>query len=140
MISKKFFFDTEIDVKAIVKKIALLFPSVRKVRDDLHNRRVRAEEFKAANDILEKRHAELLSQIDLMSDQIGKALSLKDTAVQAEAKVKSTAEHYQSQLNIMTTKCEILKEKFQALEVENCGLRLSIEDLTRVNIALTEAV
>lgn len=114
-------------MKSFMKKIALLFPAVRNVRTDLHNRRVRAEEFEAANSLL-------VSQLDVMKNQMSKAIELEKSAVEAKTTFSANAKHYEDQLAIMTAKYETMKEAYEAMETENCLLNLAIADLTRKNV------
>ena len=124
---------------SFLKKIALTLPAVRRVRTDLENRRIRADEFETANKVILERNEELQARLEFMKTQMGKALTMKDSAVLAESSLAANAEHYQSQLNIMTTKYEALKADFQRLEVENSILKLTNDDVLIRNANLLKA-
>ena len=125
---------------SLLKKFALIFPPVRNVQTDLKNRRVRADEFEAANKVLVQRNEELLSNIELMKSQMAKALGLKETAVMAESKLAANAELYYSQLNIFSAKYDKLKSQFEEMETKNCALKLENVDLTRKNAEYFELI
>ena len=124
---------------SFLKKIALTLPSVRRVKTDLENRRIRADEFETANKAILKRNEELQARLEFMKTQMSKALTMKETAVLAESSLAANAEHYQSQLNIMTTKYEALKAEFQKLETENSILKLTNDDVLMRNSNLMKA-
>ena len=118
---------------SLLKKIALLIPSVRNIKTDLHNRRIRAEEFEAANKILVKHNKELTSDVQFMKEQLAKVLGLKDSAISAETSLAANAEHLQGQLSIVKAKYEKLKSNFDEMETQNCVLQLANDDLLRIN-------
>lgn len=118
---------------SLFKKIALFIPSVRNIKTDLHNRRIRAEEFEAANKILVKHNEELASDVQFMKEQLAKVLGLKNSAISAEASLAANAEHLQGQLSIVKAKYENLKSNFDEMETQNCILQLANDDLLRIN-------
>lgn len=118
-------------LKSLIKKTALMIPYVQRLQQDLHNRRLRADEFEAANKILVKRNEELLENIEFMKNQMSKALSLKDTAILAESSVASKAEHYHGQLAILNEKHNNLMQKYEDLETQSMILTLTNEKLLK---------
>jgi len=122
-------------LKALLKKFALMFPDVQRLKKDLDNRRMRAEEFEAANKVLVERNTELLDNLEFMKKQMSKAISLKDTAIYAESSLAAKAEHYHGQLSITGEKLRVKTQEFEKLEVENMLLRLTNEGIIKSNKA-----
>lgn len=124
---------------SLLKKIALFIPAVRDIKTDLNNRRIRADEFEAANKILVEQNEELTSDVQFMKDQLAKVLGLKDSAVSAESSLAANAEHLQGQLSIVRAKYNKLKTNFDEIETQNCILQLANDDLLRINADFEKA-
>ena len=123
-------------MRTILKKIALMFPGVRQVKADLHNRRRLAEEYEAANEILVEKNKDLVEQLKAMKIQMTKILELKKSATEAESGLAAKAEHFQSQLSILTAKYERLELEYEEIDAEICHLRLANDDLIKTNSSL----
>mgnify|MGYP000321345668 CR=1 FL=1 len=121
---------------SLLKKIALVFPPVKRVQADLENRRKLAVEYESANELIVQQNDDLLRQLDYMKTELAKALNHKDAAVSGKSGLSANAEHYQAQCKVIQAKYDTLKEEQEKLDVENYLLRIENASLTKMNTRL----